>query len=90
MKGTPEDCPTCPGQEKLQPGYLEELIANKIRCGDPVVDEAEYEKRLLMCGVCPECLNGILCRMCGCLVPYRAVDERMDCPHPEGSRWTDE
>lgn len=87
MSAQADPCPTCPGQEKLPPGYLEELIANKRSSGEPVVDDVCYARRLAACSSCPECLNGLLCRMCGCLVPYRAVDAQKSCPHTDGDRW---
>ena len=47
---------------------------------DEKVDDAEYERRLLICEECSDRREG-LCGQCGCYIAIRAVRKTGYCPH---------
>ncbi len=57
--------------------YIEAMDAGK------KVSKEEYERRLLICGSCDELISG-MCKVCGCYVELRAVQNGSYCPavHP--------
>ncbi len=52
---------------------------------DEKTDSGEYERRLAICREC-DALNAGTCVKCGCYVEFRALKERMHCPH-EMKKW---
>lgn len=46
---------------------------------DSKTSDAEYRRRLKICGQCEELQNGI-CRKCGCFVELRAATSSHYCP----------
>ena len=49
---------------------------------DIKVSDEEYERRLEICKLCDDLLNG-LCRKCGCFVELRAAMKTKNCPSPQ-------
>jgi len=52
-----------------------------------LADRAEYERRLRICGNCPDLRGGTTCGHCGCLVEVRAKIAASSCPAPGSSFW---
>ena len=80
-------CPSCSKNSNIPPGYIEDLIWDKINLGADLVEEIVYEKRLQICSSCVSCVNDMICMKCGCFVQIRALDKRGRCPHPDGDKW---
>jgi hypothetical protein len=62
-------------------GELERVIREYFRDHRPslALDE-EAERRLALCGACPDLQYGSTCRHCGCLVEVRARLAEYACP----------
>lgn len=54
--------------------------------GMPRTDEAEFQRRLDICALCP-LQNHFRCSQCGCPIEKKAVRKNETCPHPLGSQW---
>lgn len=69
--------------------YVGQALA-KLEEGDPkkLAGPREYERRLQICGRCPEKLPDGSCRMCGCYVVLRARLKESRCPYR--NRWMEE
>jgi hypothetical protein len=81
--GLPAPCPGCGIGVRLSSGELERIIAEYFRGRSPrVVGEPEQDRRLALCGECPDLLYGSTCRHCGCLVEVRARLADYACPAP--------
>ncbi len=86
-RGQPSDCPGCGISVRLSPGELERIVAEYFRGSVPeLVGVEEQERRLALCGECPDLLYGSTCRHCGCLVEVRARLAGLACPAAM-SRW---
>jgi hypothetical protein len=85
--GQAPDCPGCGVSVRLKPGELERIVAEYFR-GEPpeLASGAEAERRLALCGACPDLQYGSTCRHCGCLVEVRARLAGYGCPAPV-ARW---
>jgi hypothetical protein len=77
------DCPGCGVAVRLSPGELERIVSEYFRGATPALaDDGETERRLALCGACPDLLYGSTCRRCGCLVEVRARLADPGCPAP--------
>jgi hypothetical protein len=73
MSGVPEACPGCGITVRMSEGELERVVAEYFRGRAPeLVGAEEQERRLALCGACPDLQYGSTCRHCGCLVEVRA------------------
>jgi len=88
MDGLPESCPGCGISVRLKEGELERIVAEYFRDRAPpdLASSDEAERRLALCGTCPDLMYGSTCRHCGCLVEVRARLAAYACPAPE-KRW---
>jgi hypothetical protein len=67
----------------MKKGELERVIAEYFRDHKPeLAPDDEAERRLALCGACPDLLYGSTCRHCGCLVEVRARIAGYACPAP--------
>ncbi len=81
--GQVSGCPGCGISVRLSPGELERITAEYFRGERPeLATDAEAERRLALCGPCPDLLYGSTCRHCGCLVEIRARLAPYACPAP--------
>jgi hypothetical protein len=81
------DCPGCGITVRLSPGELDRIINEYFRARKPpLASDAEAERRLAICGECPDLRFGSTCRHCGCLVEVRARLAGYACPAPP-PRW---
>lgn len=80
-------CPSCSQDSNIPPGYIEDLIRDKINSGVELAEEKVYKERLRICENCDSCVNKMLCMKCGCFVQIRALDKIARCPHPDGDKW---
>ncbi|WP_091002034.1 DUF6171 family protein [Paenibacillus sp. OK003] len=87
--GKREPCKGCNDQYdvKISEAKMARLVELASR-SRPVVDDAEYERRLSTCYNCPGLQYGTTCRYCGCLVQVRAKLVESTCPFPYEPRWT--
>ncbi|MCZ1266538.1 hypothetical protein SAMN04487896_6107 [Paenibacillus sp. ov031] len=87
--GKREPCKGCNDQYdvKISEAKMARLVELASR-SRPVVEDAEYERRLSICSDCPGLQYGTTCRYCGCLVQVRAKLVESTCPFPYEPRWT--
>jgi hypothetical protein len=87
MGGTAPGCKACGLSARLAPGELQRILSEYYR-GElpPLAEGPERERRLALCGECPDLLYGNTCRHCGCLVEARAGIAGQGCPGPS-PRW---
>lgn len=82
MEGRLNDtfCKKCLVKDMPEDAYFKNLYEyiNSIDKDIKVCDE-EYERRLELCKVCDNLLNG-MCRKCGCFVELRAAMKTKNCP----------
>ena len=84
---SPGGCPGCGVSVRLSPGEVERILAAYFSGeAPPLAPEAEAERRLGLCGPCPDLVYGSTCRHCGCLVELRARIAGKACPAP-APRW---
>jgi hypothetical protein len=82
-EGQPSGCPGCGVSVRLSRGELERIIFEYFRDRRPeLAPDEEAERRLALCGICPDLQYGSTCRHCGCLVELRARLADKSCPAP--------
>lgn len=76
----------------LQEDMMAESIAAYVAAlpKEEIVEDEEYERRLVLCSKCSDLVGGLTCSHCGCFVLARARKRHMDCPMPGGSVWEKE
>ncbi|MCZ8511846.1 DUF6171 family protein [Paenibacillus filicis] len=82
-------CKGCDDRYRITPDRVERLMAAFRPEPDACVTEQVYELRLQSCASCPRLSDGTSCSVCGCIVQIRARLKAKECPHPNGSRWSE-
>ena len=80
-------CKGCTASVHLSADDMETLFGKMNVKEVKVVDESQYEQRILACQGCEAFQFGTTCRWCGCLMHIKAKLQAAYCPAPDGSRW---
>jgi hypothetical protein len=72
---------------EIPPGYIDEMVEARRKGGVNLAEDGLFNARLAACKACEMCLDGIMCRICGCFVQFRALGRESYCPNPKGDLW---
>lgn len=79
-------CKKCPSRDAADD--IAEMVAQvRSMRGIRLVPDAEYARRLGICGGCEKLEDGATCMLCGCVMQVRALLADGKCPYPKGGRW---
>jgi len=73
------ECPGCGHKKDVSDREIEKLISEQLTLEIDLVTEDIRDKRLAICGECPELL-GYTCLKCGCFAKFRASLIHKRCP----------
>ena len=81
-------CKRCGLKTVLSNDDIEKMVGEvRAMRGVRLVDEAEYARRLAICGGCEKLEYGSTCSLCGCVMQVRAMLLDGRCPFPKKSKW---